>query len=252
MTEHTHVDPIPFFLEGGAVGILLIHGFTGSPLEMRLVGDYLNAKGLTVSAPLLPGHGTTVEDMNRCSWTDWTRHCQAALERLEHQCHTVFVAGLSMGAVLSLFLASRDERIAGAVAYSPALLVRGHSIYLSPLLKHLISKVPKSDVNDLTDGEACSRLWSYRYHPTSAAHELLKLNWRVRRSLGQVQCPLLVIHSTLDRTIAANSAQYVYDHAGSRDKQLVTLHNSGHCLTVDSEWQDVADMTSSFIESHTP
>jgi len=252
VTEHTHVGPAPFFLEGSAVGILLIHGFTGSPPEMRLIGDYLNEKGLTISAPLLPGHGTTVEKMNRCSWTDWTGHCQAALERLEQQCDIVFVAGLSMGAVLTLFLASSDERIAGAILYSPALLLCGYGIYLSPLLKHLVGKVPKSSVNDLTDPQAGSRLWSYRSYPTSAVHELLKLNWHVRRSLRQVQCPLLLVHSTLDRTIAANSAQYVYDHAGSRDKQLVTLHNSGHCLTVDSEWQDVADVTSGFIESHIP
>jgi carboxylesterase len=79
MTQHPHLDPSPFLLEGGSTGILLIHGFTGSPPEMLLVGDYLNERDLTVSGPLLPGHGTTVEDLDTRTWEDWTSHVESAL-----------------------------------------------------------------------------------------------------------------------------------------------------------------------------
>ena len=82
MAERTRPDPTPFFLEGGPSGALLIHGFTGSPPEMRLVGQYLHERGLTVSAPLLPGHGTSADDLNRCRWSDWTGRAQAALAEL--------------------------------------------------------------------------------------------------------------------------------------------------------------------------
>ncbi len=106
MTRQPHLDPNSFLLEGGPIGVLLIHGFTGAPTEMRLLGEYLNRNGLTVSAPLLPGHGTTVEEMNRCKWTDWTAAVARALAELQDRCDTVFVGGLSMGSLLTLYLAA--------------------------------------------------------------------------------------------------------------------------------------------------
>lgn len=250
MTRHPHLDPSPFLLEGGPVGMLLIHGFTGSPPEMRLVGEYLHQRGLTVYAPLLPGHGTTVEDMNRCRWTDWTGHVEKALADLRARCETVFVGGLSMGSVLTLYLAAHHPELPGAVAYSPAILVADRLIYLTPVLKYFISRRPKSPDKDLTDPEADLRLWSYEENPVPAAHELLKLLLRVRRLLPRITCPLLVIYSTLDQVIHPRSGPYTYERAGSRDKELVTLHNSGHCITVDSEWEFVAEKTYQFIQSH--
>jgi len=217
---------------------------------MRLVGDYLHQRGFTVSGPLLPGHGTTVEDMNRCKWTDWAGYAEKALTNLQSRCETVFVGGLSMGALLTLYLAAHHPELSGAVLYSPAVVVADRLIYLTPVLKYLISRQPKSDDSDLTDPEADLRLWSYEENPTFAAHELLKLIRRVRRLLPQVACPLLIIHSTLDTAIAPNSARYTHERAGSADKELVTLCNSGHCITVDSEWKTVAEKTYEFIQAH--
>ena len=250
MTRQAHLDPSPFFLEGGPVGVLLIHGFTGSPPEMRLVGDYLHGRGCTVSGPLLPGHGTTVEDMNRCRWIDWTGHLEGALAELQVRCETVFVGGLSMGSLLTLYLAGHHPELAGAVLYSPATVVTDRLIYLTPVLKYLIRQKPKSDDSDLTDPEAELRLWSYEENPTFAAHEVLKLIWRVRGLLPRVRCPLLIIHSTLDQAIHPRSARMTYERAGSAEKELVTLHNSGHCVTVDSEWEFVAQKTYEFIQAH--
>jgi len=250
MTRHTHLDPSAFFLEGGPIGMLLIHGFTGSPPEMRLVGDYLHQRGFTVSGPLLPGHGTTVEDMNRCKWTDWTGHVESALADLQSRCETVFVGGLSMGYVLTLYLAAHHPELPGAILYSPAVVVADRLIYLSPVLKYLIPKRPKSGKSDLTDPQADLRLWSYEENPSCAAHELLKLIRRVRWLLPQVTCPLLIIHSILDQAIHPNSARLTYERVGSADKALVTLHNSGHCITVDSEWEFVAEKTYEFIQAH--
>ncbi len=252
MTRQPHLDPSPFLLEGGPVGVLLIHGFTGSPPEMRLVGGYLHQRGFTVCGPLLPGHGTTVEDMNRCQWTDWTRHVEGALADLQARCETVFVGGLSMGAVLTLYLAAHHPELPGIITYSPAVWPADRLIYLTPILKYLIREKPKSDDSDsdLTDPEANLRLWSYEENPVFAAHEFLKLLRRVRQALPQTTCPILIIHSTLDTAIAPNSARLTYERVGSADKELVTLHNSGHCLTVDSEWEFVAEKTYEFIQAH--
>jgi carboxylesterase len=231
--------------------MLLIHGFTGSPVEMRMVADYLNEHGLTVLGPQLPGHGTSLEEMNSCQWTDWTDHVERALEQLRSRCETVFVGGLSMGSLLALYMAARHSDIPGAIIYSPAVKVANRLLFLVPVVKHLVSTYPMSEESDLTDPEAEQRLWHYEEYPTSGAHEFLKLSRQVRRLLPQVKCPLLVIHSTRDASIHPDSARYTYQRAGSTDKTLVTLHNSGHCLTIDSEWEQVAQMTYDFILDRT-
>jgi carboxylesterase len=251
MTRYAHLDPSAFRLKGGATGVLLIHGFTGSPPEMRLVGEYLHQRGLTVSAPLLPGHGTSMEQMNRCRWTDWTEHVEAALDDLRRRCEAVFVAGLSMGSLLAICLAAHNE-LHGAVLYSPAVRVANRLIWLAPVLKYLVPKKPKSAETDLTDPEAVHRTWSYEAYPVFAAHELFKLIRRTRPLLPRVTCPLLIMHSTGDQDIAADSAQYTYERVDSPDKELVTLHNSGHVITVDSEWETVAEKTYAFIRAHLP
>ena len=248
--QNPHFDSSPFFFEGGPSGVLLLHGFTATPVEVKLIGQYLHESGYTVSGPLLPGHGTTVEDMNRCRGTDWTGHVEGALADLQARCETVFVGGLSMGTLLSLCLAAHHPELSGAILYSPALRVADRRIYLTPFLKHLVRKQPKSGKSDLSDPQAGLRLWSHEENPVPAAHELLKLIRQVRQLLPRVTCPVLVIHSTLDQYIHPTSAQCTYERVGSTDKELITLHNSGHCITVDSEWTFVAQKTYDFTQAH--
>ena len=250
MTRSPHLNPSSFFLQGGPLGVLLIHGFTGAPTEMRLLGDYLNQHGLTVLAPLLPGHGTTVEEMNRCKWMDWTAAVERALTELRQRCDTVFVGGLSMGSLLTLYLAAHHPDLPGAMVYSPAVKIADRRLALAPLAKYVVRTLPKGDGdNDLTNVDAQQYLWSYDENPVVAAAELLKLRRQVQRLLPQVTCPLLIIHSTLDRSIHPDSARLTYELTGTTaaNKQLVTLHNSGHNLAVDSEWELVAETTLQFI-----
>lgn len=251
MARDNCVDLSPFLLKAGSTGVLLLHGFTGSPPEMRLVGDYLHQRGFTVFAPLLPGHGTSVEDLNESKWTDWADCAEEALTELRSRCERVFVGGLSMGSLLTLYLAGHHT-LPGAVLYSPAVKVANRLIYLSPVLKYLVPKKPKSKKSDLTDPEAAQRKWSYDAFPSFAAHELLKLMRHARRLLPRVTCPLLIIHSTGDETIQPDAAEFTCERAGSPDKKVVTLHDSGHVITVDSEWRRVAEETYRFIQTHLP
>lgn len=250
MTRQPHLDPSTFFLQGGPTGVLLIHGFTGAPTEMRRLGDTLHQNGLTVSGPLLPGHGTTIEEMNRCKWTDWTDCVEQATVDLRKRCDTVFVGGLSMGSLLTLYLAAHHSDLPGAMVYSPAVKIADRRLAFAPLVKYVVRTLPKEDGDsDLTSVEAQQHLWSYDENPVAAAAELLKLRRQVERLLPQVTCPLLIIHSTLDRSIHPDSARLTYERVGTpaANKQLVTLHNSGHNLGVDSEWELVADTTLQFI-----
>jgi len=248
MSQKPILDPAPFFLAGGPVGIVLVHGFTGSPTEMRLVGDYLHARGITVCAPCLPGHGTTVADLNRMRWQDWADHVDTVFDELCNRCDVVFVGGGSLGALLSLVLASRRPALAGAVLYSPAIIVFDRRTYLLPILKYVIRQMPKP-ADHFTDPHASARLWSYAAYPAGAAHEALKLIGQVKRLLPQVTCPLLVMQSTIDQAAHPDSARYICDRVSSTETQLVLLHNSGHVMTLDSEWESVAEHTYEFIAS---
>jgi len=249
MARQSHLDPSAFFLQGGSsTGVLLIHGFTGAPPEMRLIGDYLNERGYTVSGPLLPGHGTTVEDMNRCTWRDWADHVERAYRDLLARCDRVFVGGLSMGTLLSLNLAAEHPEILAVVLYAPAAKVDSRLIYLTPVMKYVLPVWRKSGKSDLADPEAEARFWSYEAYPVRAAHELLKLIYRVRRLLPRVTCPALIFHASQDMHIQDEGARYVYDRIGSADKELVVLANSGHGLTVDQEWETAAQKTLVFFE----
>lgn len=239
-------SPEPFHLSGGPVGALLIHGFTGSPPEMRLIGDFLHDRGYTIAAPLLPGHGTAPEELNQVAWTDWVNHVQAALGELRNRCEDVFVAGLSGGGLLTLYLAATESNLRGAITYSAAVKLRNPLIRLVPLGKYLIRYFPKRQEQHVHP-QAASRMWNYDIWPTHAADELRKLVRRVNQLLPQIQCPLLIVQSTQDEHVPASSASQIYERVSSANKQLLMLHNSGHALTVDSEWESVAKRTHEFM-----
>ena len=242
------LDPSPFTLRGGTVGILLIHGMSSSPTEVRLIGEYLHQRGLTVSAPLLPGHGTTIDDLHRQRWQDWAHHVETAFADLKTRSETVFVAGISLGSLLTLYLAAHHPDLAGAIVYSPLIKMPGGiAVYFLPLAKRRRPELPKQ-AEFYTDPNAAAQVWSYPTMSASAVNEMAHLSATVRSLLPRVTAPLLIIHSTRDRLIVPGSAQYTYDHVCSEDKTLITLNNSGHTITVDSEWQTVAEHTHQFIE----
>ena len=239
----------PFYLNGGSTGILLIHGFTGAPPEMRLIGDYLHQRGITVSAPLLPGHGTYVEDLNRFKWTDWVDHTRQSLSELKASCDTVFIAGLSLGSLITLQLAAKDNDLPGAILYSPSLKLTNKLIYLTPILKYFIRKVRKP-LDQYANQAADRQEWTYNERPMAGAHELLKIISHTRTLLPKVKCPLFIVDGAKDEIIDPACSRYVYDRVASAEKEILTLPESGHCLTIDGEWKVAAEGTHRFIDKH--
>lgn len=229
------------------MGVLLIHGFTGSPAEMRSLGGYLHERGLTVTAPLLPGHGVTPADLNQRRRQEWIACAEQALAELQAQCQRVFVAGLSMGALLALTLAARQRNLAGIITYSPAIIVNDPRAYFVAILKYLLPTLAKPP-DYFADPAAQRLMWSYPVYPTAAAHEAMKLIGEVKRALPAITCPLLVIYSCGDPTVHPQSAQLVYDRVRSTDKAVIALQASGHVITVDREWRRVAEETDCFVQ----
>jgi len=241
------VDPASFLLPGGRTGLLLIHGFTGAPPELRLLGEHLQRRGLTVAAPLLPGHGTSLQDMNRCRWRDWTGCVEQALAELRQRCSPVFVGGLSMGAVLALHLAARHPRLPGALLYAPALWPANRLLPLTPIARRLLFSWPKPVRSDLQDPRAEDRLWHYDADPLGAAAQLWRGLRQVRRAVPAVRCPLLVVESALDQSLRPGSGRRLLQAVGSHDVELLTLRRAGHCLTADQEWRTVAERSWGFL-----
>lgn len=249
MTPHSHLDPSSFFLEDGPIGALLIHGFPGSTTDVRLLGTFLHERGFTVSAPLLPGHGTQPADLNRVRWQDWTACAEEALARLATRCEAVFVGGLSLGSLITIYVSAHHPELAGIALYSPAVAVRNRLIHLTPLLKYLMP-FWSGRKSDAATPETPGRLWTYDVTPTHGAHEVYKLMKVACRLLPDIVVPAIIFHSTLDQVIAPHSAQLTYERIGSADRELVTLHNSGHNILVDVEWEAVAEKTYEFIQAH--
>src|SRR5437899_410453 len=152
-------DPSAFFWEAGSVGVLLIHGLTSSASAMRPLGTYLHQRGLTISAPLLPGHGTHFSDLRRIRWSDWSAHVAAAWNDLKSRCDTAFVVGQSLGSLLCIQLASQSADVSGIVLLSSPFSLANHpGRRLLPILKYIIPSLSKSA--------------PYWHNPTAA-----KLHW---------------------------------------------------------------------------
>lgn len=222
----------PFFLQGGEKGVLLVHGFTGAPSEMRLAGEYLNNLGYTVFAPRLPGHGTTPDEMAKTAWPHWYDSVVDGYHLLTGICTSVAAVGLSMGGLLSLKLASEYPLRRLAVISAPIYIANKRLKYL-PLYRLFTNFVPKKRKRLADAAEEYSI--TYEVTPLSSLSSLLELVKHVRGVLPAVTVPALIIQSKTEHTVEPESAQYIYDKLGSAEKQLVWLNKSGHIVTLDVE-----------------
>jgi carboxylesterase len=247
MARHAWLDPSAFHLEGGPNGALLLHGLPGSPAEMRPLGEYLAEHGFTVTAPLLPGHGTTVQDLARVRWPDWAAAVAEAHGSLASQCQQVFVAGLSLGSLLALNLAA-GRPVDGIVLYSPAILISNPLFRLSRLYGWIPAAIPHSWTNTgPVDPESDRRTWHYERIPLSAIHQVHLLTDHVRQLLPAVTAPALIFMGHRDESIKPESGRVVFDKIGSPDKELITLAESGHNPLIGQERELVYQRTAEFF-----
>lgn len=255
MARHPWIDPSPFDFSGGPIGVLLLHGFTGAPPEMRLIGEFLAAQGYTVVAPLLPGHGTQPVDLNLVRWQDWTTAAQAAYADLASRTNQVIVGGLSMGGLLALHLAVTvsGEKLRGLMLFAPGLRLIDRRLPVTPIARYIRPLLPRDPKvqSDLADPEADQRLWYYEQYPVGGASQLWRLQRVVRRQLGRVTAPIILFQGRLDRSIRSDNPQAILNSVGSTDKELVWLENSGHALVVDAERDIVFAKCLAWIQAHT-
>jgi len=245
-----HLDPGPFsFVRGDDVGAVLLHGFTGTPTEVRGLGEHLASLGVTVTAPLLPGHGTHHQALEATSRADWLNAARSAIAEARGRVRRLVVVGQSMGALLALRVAAERDDIDALVTLAPALHV--NRIAWLTRLPLPVRFIHKQEIKhpDLVDKAQVQQVWSNSHTPLRAVPEVLRLAKETRPLLSAVRAPLLVVQGKKDKTVRAVSAREVHDRCSSTTKELLWLEETGHIVAIDGErehvWRRVADFAAS-------
>jgi carboxylesterase len=236
-------NPAAFDFQGGDTGVLLIHGFTGTPSELRPMGEFLAGKGFSVKAPLLKGHGTTPEDMLTTGMKDWVKSAADAYFELHKQCDKVFVAGLSMGGCLAMHLAARLP-VDGVIPICAPIFVQDRRAYFA----RFVAPFRKFEQHKGEHPEHIAPYMAgYNKTPIRCVAELLKVIRTVRGELPQIKVPALILQGEKDLTVRPESAQYIHKHISSRKKEIKWYPNSGHILTVDHDHEQMLKDVYSFL-----
>ncbi len=274
----THaLGPYGIFEKRGRVGVLLIHGITGTPVEMKHLARKLCARGFTVACPQLAGHCSSLKDLKATHWTDWYASVVAGLDFLRTECDTVFVSGLSMGALLALKAAAdRPDRVNGVITLSATFTYDGWNVprlkhrFLLPVVIHsplryflsyrepapygikderirnLVGLLYSSNANNMPEK------YGYSEFPAVTIREAAGLVKAVKLDLAKVVAPTLILHSTEDDMASLANARFLAGKIGSRQIESCYFDDTYHVLTLDRRKDDVADRFIEFVSDYAP
>ncbi|MCL2457371.1 MAG: alpha/beta fold hydrolase [Desulfobulbus sp.] len=259
------------FFPGSRTGILLVHGLTGTPMEMLSVAKRLNKYGFTVSCPVLAGHCGTEQDLLATRWRDWAASAEQALLRLREHSDVTFVGGLSAGAVLSLYLADLyPSLVRGMALYSTTLTWDGWSIpklsFLLPLVLrlpyvgkryHFTETFPYGIKNEHLRRRIVAKLKSgdtatagHTHTPGVIVRELWRMVDAVKEKFPSIRTPALIVHADNDDIAGLRKNALYMQRRLAGPTELLRLYDSYHMVTVDQERHLVADATARFFQGH--
>jgi carboxylesterase len=244
----------PFDLDGDDRGVVCVHGFTGTPFEMRFLGERLHRAGFTVRGLQLPGHGTSVDELDRTTWYDWAGAVDAEIDDLQRRCRRVAVVGQSLGGLLALHAAARRDDLAAVASLAAPLWLGGLGGRLARWtapggpLHGRVTVVPKLGGSDVRCRTAKAMNPSYRAVPMAALGSLCDFMRVVDDELPDVKTPLLVVHARRDHTAPVASAARIAARASARPLRTRILDDSFHLVTIDVERDVVAAEVSTFFE----
>ncbi|WP_284643437.1 alpha/beta hydrolase [Paenibacillus silviterrae] len=246
--ERIYKTTEPFMLEGSGkradTHLLMIHGFTGSPSEFRRLGYYLNDLGYTVHGVLLPGHGTTPEEMIRTGWKDWSGHVTKVYDAMKEQGAKQIVAlGHSMGGLLALRL-SMERQLDAVVSLAAPIFLMSKKTIFAVLLQYVIKYIEKKPtVAAHIIEEACT----YSKTPVPCVVDLRKLLKMVKSGLNKVKAPIFVGQGELDGLVHPKSAGYIYQHVSSPVRQVAYYPLTSHAILLDEEREQVYEDVYRFL-----
>lgn len=238
-------DAEPYFAVDGSIGVLLCHGFTGSPHSLRAWAESLASEGFRVSLPRLPGHGTSWQECNQTRWPDWYCCVDAEFRALQRECDQVFLTGLSMGGALALRLAQQHgSAVSGLALVNPAINSADPRLVALPWLRHVVPSLEgiASDIAQPGIEEG-----GYDRTPLQALSSATEL-WRdVRENLDLVDQPLLVYRSLNDHVVDGTSLEILTAGVRSKDVTQILLDRSYHVATMDYDAEDIFRGSATFF-----
>ncbi|QCB98176.1 alpha/beta fold hydrolase [Arthrobacter sp. PAMC25564] len=244
--DHTPFNS-PFTGTGPRTGVVVSHGFTGSPHGVRAWAQSLAAAGYAVRMPLLPGHGTSWQELARTRWQDWHTALDAAYLELAAECEHVVVAGLSMGGALALRIAA-TRPVAGTVVVNPGLVIDDPRAPLAGILKFVLRSTP-AIANDIRKPDTDEG--AYPRTPVAAAHELNKMFKDTVQLLPRISAPVRVYRSTVDHVVSDKSIRALRRGLTHAPLEVIRLENSYHVATMDNDAPEIFRGTAEFIRAVT-
>lgn len=247
LIQNPDLDGSSFSLIGtNGVCVILIHGFTATTVEVRPIAEYLNHEGFNVNAPLLPGHGTSPEDLNQQTWKNWVDTVVEVYRQCKVDHEKIFIGGESMGGVITCYLAAMFPEIKGIMLYAPAIKVEklGYSKYIRFFKK----VIPKNNIKEVQDKDVFP--WQgYKVNPTRAAYQLYLLQKNTKKIINKINQPAIIFQGKLDKTISPEGPKLIYNNIHSSYKEFVLLENSEHCVLLDKDFKLLARKTHDFIKT---
>ncbi|PKL16015.1 MAG: hypothetical protein CVV49_18530 [Spirochaetae bacterium HGW-Spirochaetae-5] len=235
-------------LRKNSAAVLLLHGFTGNPHEMKYIGEKIYQAGYSISIPRYPGHGTSIYEMIKTGGHDWFTAAREAYIELSAHSKKVYIVGLSMGGIFTALIASEfsPEKIC---MISALRKIKSRSIYLAPLaglFKKIIYEPGKTSGINMPESLAVHVSYAGTT-PVNQGWELHKLVKRAMKILPDIKAPALIMQSSGDNVIPSDSADYIYSRIGSSVKEKIMFSRSNHVVPVDYDRDDVAEAILNFF-----
>ena len=234
----------PFFFKGNDIGVLISHGFVGTPQSIRFLGEYIASQGYAVHAPRLKGHGTHYEDMERCTYKDWIQSLEDGYHFLKQHCRDIFMIGQSMGGTLTINLASKYLDIQGVVLINAAMttipVMEEFKVKQGPrFIDEGPPDIKAADVQEI----------AYKKAPIQSIKQLLSLMDVTQKKLPNVTSPMLAFQSVEDHIVPPENTEYIMAHIQSDFRKTIPLYNSYHVASMDNEKEFIAEQCCLFIEN---
>ena len=234
-----------FFWEGGKIGVLFIHGLTTTTAEVRPLAKCLNDQGFTVSGILLPGHGTTPEELNKTHRESWIKESEKEYLKLKSKCQFVFVAASSAGCLIALQLASKYKEIRGLILFAPAMRLAIsflETFFLVLASPFFFSMKKKFDQRNGMPWQG------YKVNPLKAGVQLINLQLETHKCLHRIYQPILILQASLDKTVDLQSGDIICKGVQSSVCELYWMENAHHVIILDQEFEEVLKLSLDFIE----
>lgn len=238
----------PYYAEGGRTGILVSHGFTGTPQSMRYLAEQLAGAGYTVALPRLKGHGTTPADMANSTASDWIGDLHTALAWLQQRCDTLFMTGLSMGGTLTLFMAGQyPDLFKGILPINPLIFTNNPDLASLAYMVQGPPEVPGIGSDIKAEGVAEQ---AYPVVPVPAIKELLALAKVTDELLPRITIPTLIFVSRDDHVVLPANTEYILNKINSTEKRQLWLEESYHVATLDNDKDRIVQESLAFLQAH--